>query len=180
MSLRMRDGQHRRLARLRRSCEDRLTALKLTASSDVAGLCARLSELRGRPLHLIPIAMRAAQPCGLWVTSDAADFVIFEANTTRPHQEHIIAHELAHIICDHRSGSPLDDTTARLLFPDLSPDLVRDMLQRTNYSDTQEQEAEVMASLILTTLYEGTTAPPTPTLGAFGGALGITQRRHRL
>ncbi|WP_326647206.1 toxin [Streptomyces sp. NBC_01750] len=176
----MRYSQRRSLAHLRRSCEARLAALMLPMSCDIAGLCARLSERRGRPLHLIPIAMRAAQPCGLWIASDAADLVIFEAKTTRPHQDHIIVHELAHIVCEHRSSSSLDDATARLVFPDLNPELVRNMLQRSNYSDAQEQEAEMMASLILATQNDGIAVPPTPALGALSEALGITQRGRRL
>ncbi|MBW5420697.1 hypothetical protein GKQ77_03815 [Streptomyces sp. BG9H] len=156
--------------------------MALPASGDIAELCACLGERRGRPIHLLPIAMRAAQPCGLWIASDQADFIVFEARTTRPHQEHIIVHELAHMICGHRSSSSLDDATARLVFPDLDPKLVRDILGRTNYSDTQEREAEMVASLILTTRNSGLTAPPVtaPGLGALSGALGITRRRHQL
>ncbi|MFE1914460.1 toxin [Streptomyces anandii] len=168
------------LAELRNSCEDRLAALKLPARCDIADLCARLSDQRGRPLVLIPIAMRAAQPCGLWVASDSADIVIFEARTTRPHQDHIIAHELAHIICGHRGSSSLADHAARLMFPDLNPELVRDMLSRLKYSDVQEREAEMVASLILTR-QEGTTAvASTPALGALSGALGISHGRRVL
>ncbi|MGW3207614.1 toxin [Streptomyces sp. NPDC001135] len=178
VSRRTKSGRRRGLAQLRRSCEARLAALMLPKPYDIATLCARLSRRRSRPLHLIPIAMQAAQPCGLWMASDSADFVLFEARTTRPHQDHIIAHELAHIICDHRSSSSLDDTTAQLMFPDLEPELVRDMLGRTNYSDTQEREAEMMASLILTARNNRIPEPQTPALGALSGALGIQRERH--
>lgn len=173
-------GHRHSLAELRLACECRLAALKLPTPCDIAELCTRLSDQRGRHLHLVPMAMRAAQPCGLWVASDSADFIIFEARTTRPHQDHIIAHELAHIICDHRGSSSLADETIRLLFPDLNPELVRDMLPRSNYSDTEEQEAEMVASLILTRKNEGITAPSTPALGALSGALGISHERHLL
>ncbi|WP_138963319.1 hypothetical protein [Streptomyces sp. YIM 121038] len=180
MSLMRRRSQHRNLARLRRSCEARLAALALPASYDIAELCALLSERRGRPLHLAPIAMRAAQPCGLWIASSTVDFIIFEAKTTRPHQEHIIAHELAHIICGHRSDSSLDDATAQLVFPDLDPALVRDMLARTEYSEIQEQEAEMTASLINAMRIDCTTPRLPSEQRALGGALGITQTPSRL
>ncbi|MCI3928135.1 toxin [Streptomyces sp. AN091965] len=180
MSLMRRRSQHRNLARLRRSCEARLAALKLPASCDIAELCALLSEQRGRPLHLVPIAMRAAQPCGLWIASSTADLIIFEAKTTRPHQEHIIAHELAHIICGHRSSSSLDDATARSVFPDLDPALVRDMLARTEYAEDQEQEAEMTASLINATRMGCATHHLPSEQRALGGALGITQTPSRL
>ncbi|MFD0415283.1 hypothetical protein [Streptomyces sp. NPDC127108] len=111
---------------------------------------------------------------------DSADFIIFEAKTTRPHQEHIIAHELAHIICGHRSSSPLDEATARLMFPDLNPALVRDMLARTEYSEIQEQEAEMTASLIIATRIDRATPPLPSAQGTLGGALGITQAQSRI
>ncbi|MET8183986.1 hypothetical protein [Streptomyces sp. NPDC005336] len=110
---------------------------------------------------------------------DTADLIIFEANTTRPHQDHIVAHELAHMICGHRDSTSLDAATAQLIFPNLNPAFVRDMLQRKNYSDTQEREAELMATLILTARDEGPANLPPHPLGALGEALGITQKRHR-
>ncbi|CAM5346785.1 Toxin OS=Streptomyces rimosus subsp. rimosus (strain ATCC / DSM 40260 / JCM 4667 / NRRL 2234)OX=1265868 GN=SRIM_020250 PE=4 SV=1 [Streptomyces rimosus subsp. rimosus] len=57
-------------------------------------------------------------------------------------------HELGHIICCHRGAGWLDEASARLLFPDLDPDLVRDMLLRATYDDVQEQEAEIIAYLL--------------------------------
>jgi hypothetical protein len=116
---------------------------------DIDGLCDLLSGQRSRPIFRIPVAMHATHPCGFWVATEHADFIVYEANTSRAHQEHIITHELAHIICCHRGGVTLDDASAHLLFPDLDPELIRDMLRRSGYSDSQEQEAEVMASMIL-------------------------------
>ncbi|MGP4002864.1 hypothetical protein [Streptomyces sp. 8N706] len=54
------------------------------------------------------------------------------------------------------------------------------MLRRTNYSNAQQREAEMVASLILARLNDGATAPSSAVLGTLGGALGITQRRRRL
>ncbi|MFG2463452.1 CUE domain-containing protein [Streptomyces sp. NPDC048523] len=78
-----------------------------------------------------------------------ADFIIYEARTTRAHQEHIIAHELAHILCGHQAVDNADNGVLRQLFPDIAPDVVRRVLQRTRYSDGNEQEAEMVASLLL-------------------------------
>ncbi|MGW7022478.1 toxin [Streptomyces decoyicus] len=91
--------------------------------------------------------MQASDPCGLWIACNDADYIIYEANTSKLHQEHIIAHELAHMICCHRGT--LDEATMNQLFPDLNPEVLRDIFGRTTYSDVQEEEAEIMASLIL-------------------------------
>jgi Zn-dependent peptidase ImmA (M78 family) len=134
---------------LRRDCESRLAALGAPASWDIDELCDLVAEQINRRICRVPVAMSAMHPCGFWVSTEHIDFIVYESETSRIHQEHIIAHELAHIICCHRGSTALTDESARLLFPDLDPDLVRDMLQRASYSDRQEQEAEMLASLIM-------------------------------
>ncbi|MCZ1012559.1 ImmA/IrrE family metallo-endopeptidase [Streptomyces lydicus] len=106
------------------------------------------------------MVMQASDPCGLWIACDDADYIVYEANTSKLHQEHIIAHELAHIICCHRGTGELDEATMSQLFPDLNPEVLRDIFGRTSYSDIQEEEAEIMASLILE---RANRRPPGPT-----------------
>ncbi|MEE1927081.1 toxin [Streptomyces sp. TRM 70351] len=141
-------GRH--LKRLRRSCERLLTALDVVDSADILALCEHLGQRRGRPVRPAPVDLRNSGVYGLWIATQDADFVLYEAHTSKLHQEHIIAHELAHIICDHHRDDALDDATARLLFPSLEPSTVRGMLGRCGYLDAEEQEAELMASLLLT------------------------------
>jgi hypothetical protein len=126
-----------------------LAELGAPANWDIDELCDLVAGQRDRRIHRVPIAMSALQPCGFWVSTEHVDFIVYESDTSSIHQEHIIAHELAHIICCHRGGTALTDASAQLLFPDLEPDLVRDMLRRAGYSDRQEQEAEMLASLIM-------------------------------
>jgi hypothetical protein len=135
--------------KLRQGCLRRLADIRIPMGSDIAEICALVGQLRGRPIYLIPMAMQATHPCGYWISTGTADFIVYDTNTRKTHQEHIIAHELAHIICCHRGAAQLDDESAQTLFPDLDPALVRDMLRRSAYSDAQEQEAEVMATIIL-------------------------------
>lgn len=99
----------------------------------------------------MPVSVPGSHPCGLWIMTRTVDFIVYEAETSRPHQDHIIAHELAHMVCGHRggAGTHVDDDTARLLFPDLAPELLQKILGRGNYSSVEEREAEVTASLIL-------------------------------
>ncbi|MEU9026652.1 toxin [Streptomyces sp. NPDC048383] len=137
-----------RLKQLRKDGARRIAALGLPEGADVAELCRYVGGFRERPITLIPMPMPASQPCGMWVAARDEDLIFYDAHTTGAHQEHIVLHELGHIICRHRGAGWLDETSSRFLFPHLDPDLVRDMLLRATYDDVQEQEAEVIAYLL--------------------------------
>ncbi|MFP3986491.1 toxin [Streptomyces sp. E11-3] len=136
------------IKKLRKAGAQRIAALDLPEVTDVAELCRHLGEVRDRPITLVPMQMPSSHPCGMWVAARDEDLIFYDANTTSAHQEHIILHELGHIICCHRGAGGLDEAAARLLFPNLDPDLVRDMLLRATYDDVQEQEAEIIAYLL--------------------------------
>ncbi|GAA2620386.1 MULTISPECIES: toxin [Streptomyces] len=137
-----------RLKKLRKAGAQRIAELDLPRATDVAELCRHLGEVRDRPIILVPMQMPSSHPCGMWVAARDEDLIFYDANTTGAHQEHIILHELGHIICCHRGAGGLDGAAARLLFPNLDPELVRDMLLRATYDDVQEQEAEIIAYLL--------------------------------
>ncbi|GAB1691999.1 hypothetical protein [Krasilnikovia sp. M28-CT-15] len=134
---------------LRRRCAARLADLELTPATTMAALCQQLGRRRDRPIRLIPLPLPEAGPCGIWLSLPEVDLIAYEAGTNRMHQDHIIAHELAHLICGHSTVDTGRGPDTRALFPDLDPALVRAMLHRAHYPDEQEQEAEVMASLLL-------------------------------
>ena len=136
------------LRKLRRESAALLAGLRLPGRADLAGLCEHLSQVRARPLHVVPVAMMAEQPCGMWVATQDSDWIFVDADTTPAHQEHIVLHEIGHMVCGHSGG----DHDAASFFPDIDPELVRAMLARTTYSDEQEQQAEVMAYLLAETL----------------------------
>lgn len=136
------------LKKLRKAGARRIAGLELPEVTDVAELCRHLGEVRDRPITLVPMQMPSSHPCGMWVAARDEDLIFYDANTTSAHQEHIILHELGHIICCHRGAGGLDEAAARLLFPNLDPQLVRDMLLRATYDDVQEQEAEIIAYLL--------------------------------
>ncbi|MEV0374823.1 ImmA/IrrE family metallo-endopeptidase [Streptomyces sp. NPDC050636] len=116
----------------------------------------RLSADRGRPIQLVPLPLGAETPCGMWLATDAFDVIVVEADTSSLHQDHIIAHELAHMLCNHGDSAEFETAMMRDLMPNLDPRRVREMLGRTSYSTAEEQEAEIVASLIL----ERVTRPP--------------------
>lgn len=135
------------LKQVRQRCEAKLLELGLSAPFDVHAFCRSLGAQRGRPIYLRPVSAPTG-PCGLWIERLGADYVFYEEQTSRLHQEHIILHELAHLIWEHRPTPVLDHEVARLL-PDLDPQMLRRILARTRYSALEEQHAEVLASLIL-------------------------------
>jgi hypothetical protein len=135
---------------LRRKCEDRVRALDLPAPFDIRAFCQRLGADRGRPIHLMPATLRAPTPCGLWVALPTADYVVYEVGTVPLHREHIILHEVGHLLCDHDSAPVLEDEAAQLLLPYFDTSVVVKRLRgRTTYSVQEEQEAEYLASVIL-------------------------------
>ncbi|MGZ3145675.1 hypothetical protein ACVDFE_27520 [Lentzea chajnantorensis] len=132
------------LRRLRRRCAARVRELPMPDPFDVRALCALVAGQRDRPITLLPMTGRHGV-LGLWVATDDSDLIFYEEATTRPHQDHIILHELCHLLCDHYAA-PLP---AANLMPHLDPDMVRSVLERTGYTAVEEQEAELLASLIL-------------------------------
>ena len=143
---------------LRRRCRARLRDLPLPVPFDVHELCDRLAARRGRPIRLLPVAGLTGV-CGLWIATDTTDLICYERDTTRPHQEHIVLHELAHVLCDHYPVSLPGEHDTTALFPDLDPAMVRAVLGRAGYSSAEEREAETLASLIrqrATTRADGT------------------------
>ena len=144
------------LRAVRHRCEARLRTLELPEPLDLEALRAALACQRGRPLTLLPLASGSG-PFGLWVASARGDYVFFAQETTPAHQRHIVLHELCHMLCGHRSAPVAESELVRLLLPDLPPGLIQTVLGRSAYTAAEEQEAELLASLILER-----TARPTP------------------
>ncbi|MFF7329867.1 ParH-like protein [Streptomyces sp. NPDC008150] len=139
-------GRERR--RLWRRCRRLVGGLRLPEPFEAAAFLDSVAESRGRPVRLVPVRARPDLPCGLLLTTDACHYVLYTADTTYFHQQHILLHEAAHLLCGHDESAALG-TADRALMPSLSPELVRRVLGRTTYSEPQEAEAELVASLIL-------------------------------
>jgi hypothetical protein len=153
---------------LRRQCERRLRGIRKPSPFDIDAFCAEVAARRGRPLIRRPVAgLSADAPCGLWIGTAEADHVFYDPGTSPLHAEHIVLHELAHILSGHAGA---DGALARL-FPDLDPRTVHRVLGRVSYTTAQEREAEMMASLI-----RGRSArPPRTTIGLVADAFGFVE-----
>jgi hypothetical protein len=130
-----------------RRCRAVVDRLDLPDPFDAEAFIRMLAGKRGRPIELIPLPFRPDRPCGLLVTTQRADVIIYSSDTTAMHRQHILLHEAAHLVRGH-DGGPASATGPGLLLPHLSPALIKSVLGRTVYSEPQEREAELIASLI--------------------------------
>lgn len=157
--------------RLRRRCEAILRDLHVPVPFDVRDFCAGLAEQRGRPILLSPITAGAG-PHGLWMPSTSADHIFYHQATSLFHQEHIILHEVGHLLFGHQPDPVTDAELVRLLFPHVRPDIVQRVLQRIGYSTEEECEAEMLASLIRPPTTDIRSANTPPTDAEVAGLLG--------
>ena len=132
---------------VQRRCEARLRTVVIPDPFDVGDFAALISRRRGRHLRLLP-KRTSLGPCGVWLALPDADYVFYEPHTSALHREHIVLHELGHLLFKHEPNEPMDDAVLGELFPTLDRDVVRRVLGRTTYTAVEEQEAEMVASLV--------------------------------
>ncbi|MBO0805846.1 MAG: hypothetical protein J2P25_22585 [Nocardiopsaceae bacterium] len=129
-------------------CRARLAEIDLPEPFDVEALCAGIGRRRGRPVALLGAELPAGAPAGMWISTEERDYIVYERATSPLHSEHIILHELSHLLCGHVGAPEISEEHASQLFPRLNPDLVRRVLGRSGYTSEEEQEAEMLASMI--------------------------------
>lgn len=113
-------------------------------------------ERRGRPIVVRPFALETPGPSGLWVDTPQADVILYQRETTRLHQEHIILHEWGHIFVaedeakDEEQEAPDDFVEGwATLIPVLDPKLIRRVARRCSYDSGEECAVELVATIIL-------------------------------
>jgi hypothetical protein len=118
---------------------------------DLAELCQMVSAQRGRPLQVrgIPGPATHGRPCGIWIATAEGDWIFVDQDTSPLHRQHIVVHELAHMLCSHAAAVLPENSMIAQLFPALSPAMVKTVLSRASYHSEHEREAEMLASLIL-------------------------------
>jgi hypothetical protein len=140
-----------RYRELRRRCDRQIRALvesgDLPDPFTLEEFLARVAARRGRRIELHPNDYVPGGVCGMWLQLADVDIIVY-ARTTPLHQEHIVLHEVGHMFSDHHGRTDVNDLT-RLLLPDLDPAMVQSLLNRSSYTDAEEQEAELLATLIL-------------------------------
>lgn len=118
---------------------------------------ARVAEMRGRPISLIPTetAALAGSPCGLWLTRDDDDLILHEIGTSEYHIDQIVCHEIGHMMLGHGRTRAFDSDRDRevemcqKVLPDIDPAAVNAVLGRTDFASDQERDAEMFASVLM-------------------------------
>lgn len=103
--------------------------------------------LRQRPILCIPYAFSPGIS-GAWVRGSRMDFIFYRSTTHRIHQNHVILHEIAHMLLEH----PLRPIEG-LLPPDLRDEIPMPKghlraLEVNRAKDIYEQEAEYFVALV--------------------------------
>ncbi|GAA2535221.1 MULTISPECIES: hypothetical protein [Streptomyces] len=127
--------------------ESVLDDLDLPDPFKIEELLARVSRKRGRPIHLhtFPAITGDELPCGAWLATENADHILVEDATSPLHRDHIVLHEVSHMLLGHTPRQTLGRA-----FHHLDADLVTGVLGRTSYETEEERSAETLADLIAT------------------------------
>ncbi|MFF5982713.1 ImmA/IrrE family metallo-endopeptidase [Streptomyces olindensis] len=133
---------------LRRRCEKIVRSIDISEPLPIADLCRKVSEQTGRPILLQEMSLPAGSPSGLWLSTGKIDYIFHDSRASQLHKDHVIAHELGHILCDHRCDNDIAELTSRLM-PNLAPEMILRVLHRSRYDAVEEQEAEIIASLLM-------------------------------
>ncbi|HZF91905.1 hypothetical protein [Streptomyces sp.] len=96
----------------------------------------------------MPYSLPVPGPFGLWIATKKADYIFFQSETSKAHQDHIILHEVGHILAGHQSDET-DQEFWQNMLPDISLKVIMSALRRTSYDEEREREAELVATIIL-------------------------------
>ncbi|GGM76389.1 hypothetical protein GCM10012275_53930 [Longimycelium tulufanense] len=129
-------------------CERIADSLHIPTPFSIEEFVNDLAQQRGREIVLMPVPSHLRTPCGMVFATQHTDYVCYVADTSNLHREHIQLHELAHLLCGHTKNTGITPEMSRLLFPNLPPEIIRDLFGRTLYNTREEQEAELLASMI--------------------------------
>jgi len=144
---------------LRRQWEQALRRIPMPEPFGAVAFCELLGPHLGRELVLVPKASTGG-PCGMVARTDTTDFIFYETATSWTYEQHNILHECGHLLGNHQVGRevPLDQQTLALAH--LDPRRVRLVLARSCYHEGDEQEAEVIATLLGRRVTAPTDLPP--------------------
>lgn len=142
--------------RLRKRCRTLLRRLDIQPPLNLQNLIDRVAADRGQPIELHAHPLPIPGPFGVWFGLRDRDLICYQQGTTAWHQEHIILHELGHVLSGHPSDTTVDDEVTRAIAtqpPDgVSPDDLggdgNSRRRRTCYDETFEREAELIATTI--------------------------------
>lgn len=149
---------------LPRSCRRLLRELGIRPPLEVSQLCERVAQHRGRAIRRVACDIPAGGPFGAWLSGARTDYILFQQSTSPVHQDHIVLHELAHILARDLGASAEDAARAEKTAiaaperwtgsvggaePELDMDAVHRALRTGRYDLAHERDAETVATIIL-------------------------------
>jgi hypothetical protein len=117
----------------------------------------RLEALRDEPIDVVAVEYQRGAPSGAWRLRDGRHLIAYPRNTSPLHQDHIILHEIGHMLLDHRGDCTLALDEAQRIAPNLAPAAFAHLLTRVT-TELDEYEAELVAVSIIT---QATMSAPT-------------------
>lgn len=139
-----------------------LDGLQLPDPWDSHALVEQIAQKRGKPITLgaVPQEVMEDKACGLWVSADDKDYLLYSRDAPAFVADLVICHELSHMLFAHdleaiAANEPTTD--GRLVdldglaewVPGFERDAVRSVLGRNSFSTKREYEAEYLATLII-------------------------------
>jgi len=134
-------------ARCRQQVNDLLGHTGIPDPWDINEFLDRLELHRGRDIDLCAITWSPGDSCGAWQQHPDYDVIAYAENTSGFHQDHIILHEVGHMISQHRGRCVFSQEQAQRIAPDLTPVALAHLLDRSG-AQAEEHEAETIAVLI--------------------------------
>ncbi|MFF3242321.1 hypothetical protein ACFYWY_00985 [Streptomyces sp. NPDC002870] len=137
--------------RKRRDPQDLLTEIEIPSPFSIQAFCDNVAAHRGRPLRLEAVEGISGsndELCGLWIELENSDCIFYEASTSPLHRDHIVLHEISHMLLGHSSVNDVTPSVPSALFTGIAPQTVRSVLARANFDTPQEREAEQLATRI--------------------------------
>lgn len=113
---------------------------------DLELLYQRVAETRGRPIDMLPQDDMGEAVTGAVFRLTSRDVVFYRASLSGWHREHVLCHELGHIIAGHLDGP---DAYAGGADDDLNGAATIMLARQCAYGETRERDAERVAELIL-------------------------------
>lgn len=135
---------------VRDRCAEVASRVAVPDPFDVRRFVAMVSAERDRPIRLVPFPLPAWAPCGVCVSTEAADYVIVTdaVGSSGIAYDQVVLHELSHLLLEHDVSVADAMQTSPHLLPHLDPQVVRRIFARHRYGTIEEQEAETLATLL--------------------------------
>lgn len=145
-----------RIGEVEQRCRDFVEELDLPPVDSVLGLLPFVQERIGREIQLVPFtpdlsdpeSLDPSAPCGMWIVTDTTDYLYYDEGVSPAYTEIVAGHELAHMLKHRKKKKSLDISGFGGVFKDIDPATVRLVLGRTEYTEPDEFEAELIGSLL--------------------------------